>query len=59
VLHELNAALAGDAMVLVAEGRVLHQGACGDPATHRALESVFDRRVSVLRVAEHWIAMPR
>ena len=43
VLHELNVALAADAMVVMAGGRVLHQGACDDPATHRALEAVFDR----------------
>jgi iron complex transport system ATP-binding protein len=59
VLHELNAALAADAMVLVAQGRVLHHGSCDDTATHRALEAVFDQRVVVHRVAGHWIATPQ
>ncbi|VTU27508.1 ABC transporter ATP-binding protein [Variovorax sp. PBL-E5] len=58
VLHELNAALAADAMVVMAEGRVLHHGACDDPATHEALEAVFDGRVTVHRVAGHWMAIP-
>ncbi|VTU30449.1 putative siderophore transport system ATP-binding protein YusV [Variovorax sp. PBL-H6] len=58
VLHELNVALAADAMVVMADGRVLHQGACEDPATHLALEAVFGRRVVVHRVAGQWIAMP-
>ena len=58
VLHELNVALAADAMVVMADGRVLHQGACEDPATHHALESVFGGRVLVHRVAGQWIAMP-
>jgi iron complex transport system ATP-binding protein len=58
VLHELNVALAADAMVVMAGGRVLHQGACDDPATHQALESVFGGRVVVHRVAGQWIAMP-
>lgn len=58
VLHELNVALAADAMVVMAGGRVLHQGGCHDPATHQALESVFDGRVVVHRVADQWIAIP-
>jgi iron complex transport system ATP-binding protein len=58
VLHELNAALAADAMVVMAKGRVLHHGGCDDPATHRALEAVFDGRVAVHRVAGHWLAVP-
>jgi len=58
VLHELNVALAADAMVVMAGGRVLHQGGCHDPATHQALESVFDGRVVVHRVAGQWIAIP-
>ena len=59
VLHELNVALAADAMVVMAGGRVLHQGSCDDPATHLALESVFDGRVAVHRVAGQWIALPQ
>jgi len=59
VLHELSMALAGDALVVMAGGRVLHHGACQAPATHAALESVFDQRVQVHRVADHWLAVPR
>ncbi|MDM0013096.1 ABC transporter ATP-binding protein [Variovorax sp. J22P168] len=59
VLHELSAALSADSMVVMAAGRVLHHGPCDDPATHAALEAVFDRRVAVHRVAGHWLAVPR
>ncbi|OUM01153.1 ABC transporter ATP-binding protein [Variovorax sp. JS1663] len=59
VLHELNVALAADAMVVMAGGRVLHHGRCNDPASHQALESVFDGRVVVHRVAGQWIAIPK
>ncbi len=58
VLHELSMALAADQLVLVAAGRVVHDGACADPATHAALETVFDQRVRVHRVAGRWIALP-
>jgi iron complex transport system ATP-binding protein len=58
VLHELNAALAADEMVVMAQGSVRHHGACDDPATHRALEEVFDHRVAVHRVSSHWFAVP-
>ena len=59
VLHELSMALASDQLVVMADGRVLHDGACDDPATHAALENVFDRRVHVHRVDNQWIALPR
>ncbi|MEJ8809871.1 ABC transporter ATP-binding protein [Variovorax ureilyticus] len=59
VLHELNAALVADDMVVMAQGRVLHHGACNDGATHRALEDVFDRRVVVHQIEGHWLAVPR
>ena len=59
VLHELNAALAADDMVVMAQGRLLHHGPCQDAATHRALEAVFDHRVAVHRMEGHWLAVPR
>jgi iron complex transport system ATP-binding protein len=58
VLHELNLALQADAMVILQEGRVMHQGACADPATHRALERVFDQRIEVQPVGGTWVALP-
>ena len=58
VLHELNAALAADALVVMAGGRVLHHGGSGDAATHDALRQVFDGRVAVHRIGEQWVALP-
>ena len=48
VLHELNVALMSDHLVLMREGRVTHTGPSDDPASHAALEAVFDGRVQVL-----------
>ncbi len=59
VLHELSLALAADDLVVMAAGRVLHHGACGHPATHAALERVFDHRIALHRVAGQWVALPR
>jgi iron complex transport system ATP-binding protein len=59
VLHELTMALHADAMVILAAGRVVHQGACGDAATHRALADVFDGRVAVHALAGQWVALPQ
>ena len=41
------------------KGRVTHQGVCVDAATHRALEAVFDHRITVLHLAGQWLALPR
>ncbi len=59
VLHELPSALQADDMLVLAAGRVVHQGACADPATHRALESVFDGRIAVHQVGTQWVTLPR
>jgi iron complex transport system ATP-binding protein len=59
VLHEIGMALHADQMVVMAEGRVRHQGACDDPATHLALEQVFDHRIAIHPLGDQWVALPR
>ncbi|MFZ4284923.1 ABC transporter ATP-binding protein [Variovorax sp. HJSM1_2] len=59
VLHELSTALQADALVVMAQGRVVHQGACTAPATHQALEQVFDQRIQVRQLDGMWLALPR
>ncbi|MDB5946218.1 MAG: transporter ATP-binding protein [Ramlibacter sp.] len=58
VLHELTMALQADDLVVMEAGWVVHQGTCGDPATHKALAQVFDDRISVHSVAGQWVALP-
>ena len=58
VLHEISFAMQADSLVVMAEGRVTHQGACKDAATHRALEAVFDHRIAVHSLAGQWLAIP-
>ena len=58
VLHEISFALHADQMVIMAQGRVTHQGACHDPATHRALEKVFDQRITIHALGGQWVALP-
>ena len=58
VLHEVSLALQADDMVVMAQGRVLHQGACDAPATHAALEQVFDHRIHVRHLDGMWMALP-
>ncbi|HSW18238.1 MAG TPA: ABC transporter ATP-binding protein [Ramlibacter sp.] len=59
VLHEITMALHADDMVVMDAGRVVHQGACADTATHRALERVFERRIAVHSLAGQWVALPQ
>lgn len=58
VLHEVALALQADDLLLLQDGRVAHHGATADPATHRALEAVFQQRVAVHAVAGRWVALP-
>ncbi len=59
VLHEISMALNADDMVIMADGRVTYEGPCADATTHRSLEAVFNHRVAVIYVADHWIALPK
>jgi iron complex transport system ATP-binding protein len=59
VLHEISLALQADDMVVMNHGQVLHHGACGDAATHRVLEQVFDERIEIAALSGQWVALPR
>jgi len=58
VLHEIAMALHADEMVVMAQGRVMHQGACNAATTHRALEAVFDQRIAIHALGDQWVALP-
>lgn len=59
VLHEISFALQADEVVVMAGGRITHQGACSDAASHRAIEAVFDQRVVIYRLPDQWVAVPK
>ncbi|MDD2808120.1 ABC transporter ATP-binding protein [Rhodoferax sp.] len=58
VLHEISMALHADQMLIMAGGCVTHFGPSADPATHRALEAVFDHRITIHPLAGQWVALP-
>ena len=47
VLHEIAIALQADDMLIMANGRTIHQGLCTDSQTQSALQDVFDRRIMI------------
>ena len=59
VLHEVGMALQADDLVVMQAGRVVHQGACSDLETHRALEAVFDKRIAIHALEGQWVAVPK
>ena len=59
VLHEISMALHADEMVIMRQGRVMHQGACDAVTTHRALEVVFDKRIAIHGLGDQWVALPK
>jgi len=56
-LHELNIALHAGRLVVMDAGRIVHQGAPSDPATHAALQQVFQQRLLILQVQDRWLAL--
>jgi iron complex transport system ATP-binding protein len=59
VLHELGMALHADDLVVMQAGRIVHQGACADTQTHRAVEAVFDNRIAIHALDGQWVAVPK
>lgn len=59
VLHEVGLALQADELVVLGAGRLRHHGPCAEPATHRALESVFEHRVAVHLIEGQPVVLPR
>ncbi len=59
VLHEVGIALQADDLLVLRDGRVIHHGPCADEATHSALQTAFDHRLSIHRVDGRWTALPR
>jgi iron complex transport system ATP-binding protein len=58
VLHEISMALHAQQMLIMDQGRVTHQGGCAEAATHRALEAVFEHRITIHQLASQWVALP-
>lgn len=58
VLHEVGLALQADDMLILDQGRLRHMGPCADAATQRALEAVFDHRISVRAFEDQWVVLP-
>ena len=59
VLHEVSFALQADEVVVLADGRLMHQGLCTDAASHSAIEKVFDQRLAIHHLAGQWLALPK
>jgi len=59
VLHEIGMALHADDIIVMAQGQVVHHGACADTATHAAIETVFDRRIRIHAIDGQWAVLPR
>ena len=59
VLHEISIALQADELLILDQGRIRPHGPCSAPATHAALEAVFEQRVVVRQIDGLWMALPR
>ena len=64
VMHELNQALAADQILILRQGRVLHQGSPGDAATRQALQEAFEQSLEFHAIdtegtSRRWVVLPR
>jgi iron complex transport system ATP-binding protein len=59
VLHEIGMALHAHEVIVMEQGQVLHHGACSDPLTHAAIESVFGQRIRIHALNGQWVVLPR
>ena len=59
VLHELNAALYADKVVVLVGGRITCSGAVSDEKTRAAITDAFSNRIEIRQLDGHWVALPR
>jgi len=59
VLHEVGIALLADDVVVMQAGHVMHQGSSASDQTHRAIEAVFDNRISIRNFQGQFVALPK
>ena len=64
VMHELNQTLAADQILILRQGRVLHQGSPGDAATRQALQEAFEQSLEfhvldTQGTEPRWVVLPR
>jgi iron complex transport system ATP-binding protein len=63
VMHELHHALAADGLLVMKQGRLLHQGQPGEASTREALQEAFGMRLSFHAIDTHgtaprWVVLP-
>ena len=59
VLHEVSMALQADELLVMREGRLVHQGPPALTATREAVQAVFDRHLLIQELQGQWVALPR
>ena len=59
VLHEIGMALHADEVIVMDRGQIIHHGACSDPVSHAAIESVFGHRIRIHALDGQWVVLPR
>ena len=58
VLHDLSLALLADRLVLMKAGRVIAEGAAGEPTLQSALIELFSGAIRIERIGAWWTAVP-
>ena len=59
VLHEIQFALQAENLILLSNKGVHHQGKSDDPLTHQALIDLFDGRIELAKLGNHWVVLAR
>lgn len=59
VLHEIQFALQAENLILLGYKGVYHQGKSDDPLTHQALIDLFDGRIELAKLSNHWVVLAR
>ncbi len=58
VMHEVTFALYADDLIVMADGKIQYAGKRDEPALHREIENVFERRIAIQPLGTHWVALP-
>lgn len=58
VLHEVTFALYADDLIVMSKGQIQCAGKRDESDLHRAIENVFEHRLTIQPLGNHWVALP-
>ena len=58
VLHDISFALHAEQIIIIQDGKLMHQGPAADALTHNLIEEAFQHRIKIYPLNQSWVTVP-